>query len=220
MSTAVRSRFHKLRFLRTNNAVGIQIATNASAFINDSATVLNANNNLATGLTVVSGAHLVSFGGTINVSGNPVVGVSVNSKSGVDLDAASVLNSFNNGDGVLVQQNSVMTVFNTPQFSGVPGFSTVNTHDNSSNGMRVLRGAAVTLTNQARIISTTNGRNGFMADDGVGVVLMNSTITGNTLNDIQLSFGTRADLRTLTFGSYTCDATVLVRGTSGIVCPH
>ena len=43
---------------------------------------------------------------------------------------------------------------------------------------------------------------------------------GNTVRDIQLTFGTRADLQTLTFGSYTCDATVLVRGTSGIICPH
>ena len=49
---------------------------------------------------------------------------------------------------------------------------------------------------------------------------MNSTITGNTAVDIQLTFGVRADLRTLVFGSYTCDATVLVRGTTGIVCPH
>jgi hypothetical protein len=58
-----------------------------------------------------------------------------------------------------------------------------------------------------------------VADNGSGVSLVNSSITGNT-TDIQLTFGTRADLSTLTFGSYTCDATVLVRGGSGIVCPH
>jgi hypothetical protein len=40
------------------------------------------------------------------------------------------------------------------------------------------------------------------------------------VKDIQLTFGARADLQTLVFGTYTCDATVLVRGTSGIVCPH
>jgi len=60
----------------------------------------------------------------------------------------------------------------------------------------------------------------FRADNGVGVTLVNSTITGNTTRDIQLTFGARVDLQTLTFGTYTCDATVLVRGTSGIVCPH
>ena len=55
----------------TGNALGIQIGTNANAFIADADSVINANNNLATGLTIVSGSHLVSFGGTINASGNP-----------------------------------------------------------------------------------------------------------------------------------------------------
>jgi hypothetical protein len=182
--------------------------------------VLNVNDNFSTGLTVVSGAHMVSFGGTINASGNPVNGVSVNSKGGLDLDAASALNTFNNGDGLVVQQDSVMTVFNTPQFSGAPGFSTINAHNNTGNGVRIQSGSTVTLVNQARIISTQNGRTGLIADNGVGVTLVNSTITGNTVRDIQLTFGARADLQTLTFGTYTCDATVLVRGTSGIVCPH
>ena len=204
----------------TGNALGIQIGTSANAFIADPDSVINANNNLATGLTIVSGSHLVSFGGTINASGNAGVGVSVNSKSGLDLDAGSTLNSFGNGDGVLIQQNSVMTVFNTPQFSGAPGFSTIAAHDNTRTGVRVLTDAVLTLVNQARVISTQNGTTGFVADNGAGVTLVNSTITGNTAIDIQLTFGARADLRTLTFGSYTCDATVLVRGTSGIVCPH
>jgi hypothetical protein len=163
---------------------------------------------------------LVSFGGKINVSGNPVAGVSVNSKAGLDLDAGSTLTSSNNGAGVLIQEASVMTVFNTPQFSGVPGFSTVNAHDNTGDGIRVQTGSTLTLSNQARILSTKNGRTGFVADNGVGATLVNSTVTGNTTRDIQLTFATRADLQTLTFGSYTCDATVLVRGTSGITCPH
>ena len=204
----------------TGNALGIQIATNANAFIADADSVINANDNLSTGLTIVSGAHLVSFGGTINASGNPVVGVSVNSKAGLDLDAASTLNSFNNGDGVLIQQNSVMTVFNTPQFSGAPGFSTIAVRNNSRTGIRVTTDAVLTLVNQARVISTQNGTTGFIADNGAGVTLVNSTITGNMAGDIQLTFGVRADLRTLVFGSYTCDATVLVRGTGGISCPQ
>ena len=204
----------------SGNALGIQIATSANAFINDRDTVINVVNNFSTGLTVVSGAHMVSFGGTINASGNPANGVSVNSKGGLDLDAASQLNAFNNGDGVAVQEDSVMTVFNTPQFSGAPGFSTINAHNNTGNGMRVQSGSTITLVNQARIVSTQNGRTGFLADNGAGATLVNSTITGNTVRDIQLTFGTRADLQTLTFGSYTCDGTVLVRGTSGITCPH
>jgi hypothetical protein len=78
----------------------------------------------------------------------------------------------------------------------------------------------LTLVNQARLISTQNGTVGLVADNGAGVTLVNSNITANTTADIQLTFGVRADLRTLTFGVYACDATVLVRGTSGIACPH
>ena len=203
----------------SGNALGIQIATNANAFISDNSTVINVVNNLSTGLTVVSGAHLVSFGGTINASGNPVNGVSVNSKGGLDLDAASTLNSSHNGNGLLIQQASVMTVFNTPQFSGARGFSTINTPHNTGSGIRVRSGSTLTLVNQARVISQANGQMGLVADNGVGITLVNSTVTGNTGTDIQLTFGTRADLQT-TFGTYTCDATVLVRGTSGITCPH
>jgi hypothetical protein len=203
-----------------SNALGIQIATNANAFINDSDTVITAQQNFSTGLTVVSGAHLVSFGGTINASGNPITGVSVNSKGGLDLDAASTLNSFSNGEGVLIQEASVMTVFNLPQFSGVPGLSTVNAHHNTGSGLSVHSGSTLTLSNQAQILSHDNGQTGLVADNGVGVTLVNTTLIDNTVQDLQLTFGTRADLQTLTVGTYTCDATVLVRGASGITCPH
>jgi hypothetical protein len=202
-----------------NKALGIQIATSANAFISDATTVINVQNNLSTGLTVVSGAHLVSFGGTINASGNPSNGVSVNSKGGFDLDAASTLNSFHNGQGVLLQEASVMTVFNNPQFSGVPGFSTINTHDNTGSGISVQSGSTLTLSNQAQLKSNNNAQMGLVADNGVGVTLVNSIITDNRGQDIQLTFGARADLQTLTYKTYTCDATVLVRGSSGITCP-
>ena len=203
----------------SGNALGIQIATNANAFINDASSVINATNNFAVGLTVVSGAHLVSFGGTINASGNPVAGVSVNSKAGLDLDAASQLNSSNNGDGLLVQDDSVMTVFNTPQFSGAQGRSTINAHNNTRGGVRVLTGSTLTLVNQAQVIATQNGTVGLVADNGAGLTLVNSTLSGNSVSDLQLTFGTRADVRTTTFATYSCDATVLVRG-GLVVCPH
>lgn len=201
----------------SQNALGIQVATGANAFINDPQTVIDVVNNLATGLTVVSGGHMVSFGGTINASGNGVNGVSVNSKGGLDLDAGSQLNAFNNGDGVVLQQASVMTVFNIPQFSGVPGFSTINSHNNRGSGVRVNSGSTLTFSNQAKLISTGNANMGLVADNGAGITLVNSDVSGNA-KDIELTFGTRADVRTSTFGTYTCDATVLVRPTNVFVC--
>ena len=213
--------FEKATATVSGNAVGAQIATSGNAFLNDSATSITASNTLAVGLTVVSGAHLVSFGGTINASGHAVVGVSVNSKAGLDLDAGSTLNTSNNiGDGLLMQEGSVMTVFNNPQFSGVPGFSTITAQNNNGSGVRVQTGSTLTLSNQARVVSTTNGRTGLLVDNGSAVTLVNSELTGNATKDLQLTFGTRADLMSVTFGTYTCDATVLVRGSSGVVCPH
>jgi Right handed beta helix region len=203
----------------SGNTLGIQIATNADAFIADRTSVINVTDNLATGLTVVSGAHLVSFGGTINASRNGAIGVSVNSKAGLDLDAGSMLQT-GNGEGMLIQQGSVVTVFNNPQFSGAQGFSTIEVLENRGNGLRVQTGSTLTLSNQARVNSARNARLGLLADNGAGLTLVNSTITGNAMRDIQLTFGTRADLQTLSFGTATCDATVLIRGSSGISCPQ
>ncbi len=212
--------FSRATVTATDNALGIQIATNANAFLNDSTTAINVNNNLATGLTVVSGAHLVSFGGTINASGNAVVGVSVSSNAGLDLDAASTLHTFNNGEGLLVQGDSVMTVFNTPQFSGAQGLSTINSHNNTGNGVRVLRGSTLTLVNQAQLTSSQNGTFGLFTDNGAGVTLRNTTLSGNTTRDLLLTFGARADIQVMVaVGTVTCDATVLVRGAS-FTCPQ
>jgi len=93
-------------------------------------------------------------------------GVSVNSKAGLDLDAASQLNSF----------------------------STLNSHDNTRSSVRVLTGSTLTLGNQARVISTQNANLGLVADNGAGLTLVNSTLTGNASSDLHLTFGTRADV--------------------------
>jgi len=95
--------------------------------------------------------------------------------------------------------------------------SGVNAHHNSQSGLVLQTASSAVLSD---VSLTDNARLGVVADDGVSLIVTTSTMTGNLVKDIQLTFGARADLRTLTFGTYTCDATVLVRGTSGIVCPH
>jgi hypothetical protein len=205
----------------TGNTLGIQVATSGNAFLNDSITTLNISNNLSTGLTVVSGAHMVSFGGSIFANNNNVNGVSVNSKGGLDLDAGSTLTANNNGrEGIILQEQSVMTVFNIPQFSGVPGFSTVNAANNTGAGVAVSSGSTLTLVSQARIFSAANA-SGLRADNGAGITLVNSALSGSTTGkDLSLTFGTRADIQSTTLATWTCDATVLVRGTAAITCPH
>jgi hypothetical protein len=199
------------------NVLGIQLGTGASAFLADSASVINVANNLSTGLTVVSGSHLVSFGGKINAHGNGRNGVSVNSKAGLDLDAASVLESFQNGgDGVHLAESSVMTLFNTPAFSGVPGDTTLNTHENGANGIAVLSGSTLTMVNQVILSSQNNNASGLLADNGSAVTLLNATIIGNA-PDVALSFGARSDIRASNASSIICDPSVLSRGDT--TCP-
>jgi hypothetical protein len=113
-----------------------------------------------------------------------------------------------------------MTVFNNPQFSGAEGFSTINSRRNGGNGVAVLTSSTLTLVNDAKIDSKNNGAIGILADNGAGVTIRNSTSTGNTAADVQLTFGVRADLQSLTFTTLTCDRTVIVRGASAVACPR
>ncbi len=203
----------------SNNTLGIQIGTSAAAFISDPASSINASNNATTGLTIVSGAHMVDFGGTITATANGVHGVSVDSKAGLDLDAAATLNSSNNTqDGVHLEETSVLTMFNTTAFSGAPGTTTINTSGNSGSGLSVLTGSNFTVIHQAALNSTNNKMNGVNVDNGSSITLIQSTVTGNTAPDVSLTFGSRGDITSSNIGKLTCDATVLVRG-SYTHCP-
>ncbi len=201
------------------NVLGIQIGTSASGFIADPVSRIEVANNVTTGLTIVSGAHMVAFGGTIIATGNGVHGVSVDSKAGLDLDAAALLDTHDNvGDGVHLEETSVLTLFNTPAFSGAPGTTTINAHDNGANGFSVLTGSNLTVIHQAAIFSTGNKGLGVQVDGGSGLTLVQSTVTGNKMTDIGLSFGSRLDITGGSIGSISCDSSVLSRGDK--VCPR
>jgi hypothetical protein len=213
------------------NILGIQIGTSASAFISDPGTnpsdprtKLTVMNNATTGLTIVSGSHMVAFGGTISATGNGVHGVSIDSKAGLDLDAAAVLTSTGNTqDGVHLEETSVLTMFNTTAFSGAPGTTTLNVGDNGANGVSVLTGSSVTLIHQAALNSKANKGVGVFADNGSSVTLVQSTVTGNAGKDLLLTFGSRADLTTPpgqtpnNISMIGCDASTLIRG-AAVTC--
>jgi hypothetical protein len=202
-----------------HNTLGLQIGTSAGAFISDADSAINALNNAATGLTVVSGGQLVDFGGAITATGNGFHGVSVDSKAGLDLDAAATLTSTGNTvDGVHLEETSVMTIFNTPAFSGAPGTTTLVAQNNGANGISILTGSNLTMVHQAAITSTGNTKFGIQVDNGSGLTLVGSNITQNQ-KDVALTFGSRGDLSTSTIGTITCDATVLLRGDTGATCP-
>lgn len=204
----------------SGNTLGIQIGTSASAFIADATSSITVSNNATTGLTIVSGAHMVDFGGTITANDNKGDGVSVDSKAGLDLDAAGTLNSTDNvGDGVHLEETSVLTMFNTTAFSGAPGSTTIDTHGNGGNGLNVLTGSNFTVIHQAALNSTNNKLNGIHVDNGSSITLIHSVVTGNSAPDVALTFGSRGDITTSTVGKLSCDATVLIRG-SYTHCPR
>jgi hypothetical protein len=212
----------------TQNTLGIQWGTNASGFVDGKSTLL-ANQNFSDGITIVSGSHVVDFGGTIQTVSNGIHGISLNSKAGLDLDAGSqVTSAANLGDGVHLEQSSELTIFNNPNFSGNPNATLLTVEQNQTNGINLLTGSHVLDDNYAAIFSQQNNGAGISADDGssvsfgqtIPVTGVNSIIAMNG-TDIRLTFGSR--LTTIgndNFVSVQCDATVLVRGTSGITCPH
>jgi hypothetical protein len=109
-------------------------------------------------------------------------------------------------------------MFNTPAFSGAPGTTTINTHNNGGDGLNVLTGSSFTVIHQAALVSANNVMNGVHVDNGSSITLIRSTVTGNTAPDVALTFGSRGDITTSTIGKLTCDATVLMRG-SYTHCP-
>jgi hypothetical protein len=208
------------------NTLGIQLGTNASGFM-DGGSRLDTSGNFTVGLTMVSGAHMVDFGGPITSSSNGLHGISLNSKAGLDLDAASQVHADQNGgDGVHLEQGSVMTIFNNPQFSGAPGATLLATTGNGGDGIDLLTGSRILVDNFAALRSTSN-QVGVALDDGsalsfgqdVPVSGVTTSVTGN-LVDLRLGFGSRLTyLANDTFGVVRCDASVLVRGPGSLACP-
>lgn len=204
----------------SGNALGVQLGTNASGFL-DGASILNSSNNVTVGLTMVSGAHMVDFGGSIVANGNGINGISLNSKAGLDLDAASQVQANNNlTDGVHMEQLSVMTVFNVPQFSGVSGTTTLTAQGNQGDGINELTNSEILVDNFAALQVSGNTLAGLSLDDGsslsfgqtVPVSGVQSTVTGNH-PDLSLSFASRiTTIGNDTIHTVICDKTVLARG--------
>lgn len=212
----------------SGNTLGVQIGTNASGFL-DGASVLNTANNFSDGVTIVSGSHVVNFGGTITSTGNAVHGISLNSKAGLDMDAGSQVNVIGNGqDGMHLERESSMTIFNNPNFSGNPGTTTLTSQNNKGDGINVQTNSGILVSNFAALQDTGNSLNGVALDDGsslnftqmIPVSGVQTTITGNG-KDLLLTFGSRLSLLSNdTFGTASCDATVLTRGPNAPTCPQ
>lgn len=202
------------------NTLGIQASLSSSWFLSNPGATVITNNNATVGLTIVSGSHLFAFGGTIVTSGNGLDGFDIASRSGMDLDAGTQASAYNNlRDGIHAEELCLVNLFNNPQFSGNPGFTTISLHDNSGNGMSLQNNSQLHMFDQAKVLANNNTGFGIQADNGSSMTLLNSAIQNNP-TDITLTFGSRAELNGNTIGSLTCDTTVIIRGDSGRTCPH
>jgi hypothetical protein len=209
-----------------SNLLGVQLGTNASGFM-DGLSTLNASNNATIGLTMVSGAHMADFGGSIVANENGISGIQLNSKAGLDLDAASqVQASKSGGDGVHLEEQSVMTIFNNPQFSGNSGTTTLTAQGNQGDGINELTNSAILVDNFAALQVSGNASAGLSLDDGsslsfgqtIPVSGVQSTVTGNH-PDLFLSFASRiTTIANDKIDRVSCDRTSLARGP--ITCPH
>lgn len=202
------------------NVLGIQISINSGFFLASPAAAVKALNNFTVGLTMVSGAHFFSFGGNVTTSGNGLDGIDLASRAGMDLDAGAQFISFNNGrDGLHVEELSFVNLFNNPQFSGAPGFTSMEVYGNAVNGVSLLTNSQMHMFFQAQVKSHNNSGKGILVDNGSSMVLINSAIQNNH-PDVSFFFGSRGDVSSSTIGTYTCDATTLIRGAMGLTCPH
>ena len=213
----------------SNNTLGLQMGTNASGFL-DGQSTLNASQNFSDGITLVSGSHMVDFGGTIVASQNLIHGISLNSKAGLDLDAGSQVTADDNlQDGVHLEQQSVMTIFNNPQFSQVPAATNLILKSNGMIGARLLTGSRILVDNFAEMNVQANQQGGIILDDGSALSFGQTiTVTGvttlvqqNGVVDVGLTFGSHLTyIANDTLQTIACDATSLIRGPGAPVCPH
>lgn len=198
------------------NTLGIQIGIGSSATLADAATTVTANDNASLGVTVVVGSHLFLFAGALQANDNRLDGVTL-SASDIAVDAGARLEARNNGRDGVGLDDSQLRVFNFPPFSGAPGTSTVAVGGNGRHGVRALSGSVINLAGQSRLVSQANTAVGLLLDNGSAATLINSDLTGNP-TDVDLRFGSRADLTGATVGSVACDSTALLRGYSS-ACP-
>ena len=214
----------------SNNTLGIQLGTNASGFL-DGLSSLNSSQNFSDGLTIVSGSHIVDFGGAISTNNNFIHGISLNSKAALDLDAGSqVTSTGNSGDGVHMEQSSVMTIFNNPQFSQVPVATLLNASFNGADGVNILTGSRILVDNDAALQATSNQGSGAHLDDGSSLSFghsisllpgVTSVIQANGYPDLGLAFGSHLTyVDNVNLGIVACDASSLIRGPNAPTCPH
>jgi hypothetical protein len=157
------------------------------------------------GMVSQLGSEVTLANGTVIARNNQLAGFLAASQ-GVFVHGAAILEA---------RDNELFGLYADELSSWSPflGFgATLNIIGNGLHGVFVERGSAVELTGTTVI--SGNGGNGINVDGGI------LRVNGTNVDDVVLTFGTRAELGSgNTIGSIACDGTVLIRGASCAPAP-
>lgn len=200
-----------------NSRDGVAVIGGSQMSLLAAGQVFDSHENTSSGLLLATNASLVAlFGSKVDAQRNGVNGISIFSSSALNAsDGATISAKMNGQDGILIAQNSAFGVTN---FIGlVPLPLKVETTNNGKHGIEVSAGGSLAV-DRSTLTSSTNTQAGLAVDDGSTVTLVGSqqtpvTLAQNSVQDIILSFGSRATLVGIVNGTIACDPTVLIRGT-------
>ncbi len=197
--------------LLQSNAGGLQVGVSSSLLVTAvpplPPTRIVAEDNTAFGLTAVSNSHIFLFGPIeILTRRNGSNGISVFTKSGVELDNGASIIAEDNAENGIRLEDATLNMFNMPQFTG----SSISLKRNGESGLNVAKASVFDMGDDATMINQGNPV-GLRVDDGSSVRVRASKIILND-RDVVMTFGARGDFEGNTIGNLRCDRTVLIRG--------
>ncbi len=194
------------------NTVGLNLGLNSSIFAIAQPplppTTIIAQDHTSFGLTAASNSEYFLFGAVqVFVRRNGSNGISIFSKSAVELDNGASIVSEDNALNGLLLEDSTVNMFNMPQFPG----PSLTVKGNAEAGVTVAKASVFDMGGDSTMLVEHNPI-GLQLDDGSSATIRASTITDNEQN-VVLTFGSRGDFKGNTIGSkIRCDRTVLIRG--------
>jgi hypothetical protein len=205
-----------------NGGDGIGVWQNSTVTFEGTIT-LNGNHRAGLLLSGTSEGSVTFFGGHVSANDNSVCGFVLQLGAAAQLAAATAttVSASNNGDCGLSMSGETswagpLTVQNSPVGVDVSG-ATFESGALTVSGCEIGLFAHLSSFISLRAPSVTTNQFG-LRFDGATTQINNAVITGNTVTDVRLQFGTRASFNSAsTVGTMSCDGTELVRGP--VTCP-
>jgi hypothetical protein len=193
--------------VRGNSTAGIAIRRGSSAlFLGD---LVHTTHN-TWGILVLGHSSMALAGetSTILAEENTLDGMIVADTSDLRLDGGKITSTRNGRSGLTIGGA------NLTLFAGTILL------ENNPAGLVLDVGSTMAVFPTGHLTIQGNTTVGLSADNGSTMrIIQGATITGNG-TDVVLLFGSRATFNDNTIGTISCDETVLLRGDTGVTCPH